>query len=336
MDKISVHHTKKKSSSESISDDDKHMPLQKIPMNGDIIINFDKDDNKIGNSKNNKDIEIGKNGKKHKSSHSSQPSQISQTSQSSQTSKPKQNKENEYIYENLSVPWNMRVMVQLKKIGEKSIGYKWMHEQEIISNEKWKNIYSILEIVILAIITTVTGGEFIGLVSKSGIQDSFGALVAISAVQLGLSFCYALIKGLKDYGNYDSLIIMHRIAKLKFNEIYYDVEKQFSKPIEKRCDGDTFLEAKTKEFNDLMFNSPLIDKSTMKKYVKATANEDIYKPVLVGQFDRIEIVIDQNDNKIGIKTKDDNMNTAKQVTTKEDDIADEKIKFQFDRWLNNF
>jgi len=39
-------------------------------------------------------------------------------------------KNKKYVYDDLSTPWNFRVMTQLKKIGEKSIGYKWMHEQK--------------------------------------------------------------------------------------------------------------------------------------------------------------------------------------------------------------
>lgn len=344
---------------------DNNNPIEKIKFDVDsTIINFgdndnDNDTNNDNDNENDSDGEelqnLGKNNATNKSNvniPNNSPNAPNNDPNGNTTNilnnKPNIGPSNIPIYEDLSVPWNRIVMTQLKKIGEKSIGYKWMHEQEILHNDKWNSIYSILEIILLAIIGTIQSGEFIGFVGNFGLGNYYGAVVSINAVQLGLVFIYAVVKGLKDFGNYDKLVFEHRLAKLKFSEIYSDIEKQFSRPISRRCDGDTFLEAKSKEFNDLMFNVPTISKDIVNQYMKATENEDIYKPLLIGHFDKIEIVIDNhNDNLISLRKNDNethsrkrkinkNTNDNTDMDTDNDNHDNEIMKYQIDRWLQNF
>jgi len=312
------------------SESDGDIPMEKIPFDVGIII--DMNENEVSPDKRSKgynENNINKSLETEKKNVSFNNNELSGNSK--QNLRDQYNKDL-YIQENLSLPWNMRIMLQLKKIGEKSIGYKWMHDKEMNNCEKSKMLLTSMEIVLLAVLAAITSGEFISLVSQSGIQNSFGALVGISVSQIVIIFLCTLVKGFKDLGEYERLIFAHRFSKLKFDELYYSIEQQFSRTISKRSDGDSFLEAKTREFTDLMFNSPIISRDVLNSYMKATNKDDIYKPILVGQFDTIEIIIDKNDNNninMAPKKEEDDINNSNY------NMTNEKLKFQIDRWLNN-
>ena len=36
-----------------------------------------------------------------------------------------------YLIDDLEKPWNYRIMTQLQIIGEKALGYKWMHNKDL-------------------------------------------------------------------------------------------------------------------------------------------------------------------------------------------------------------
>lgn len=253
-------------------------------------------------------------------------------------------KKNSPARADLSKERNIVLMTQLKKIGEKSIGYKWMHNYEKEYYEKNEGIYKIWEIILLAIIGTITGGEFVAFTSEfakvlnaasTNILVTIIIFWGINTLKLIISLIYAVVKGLKDSGDFPKKIYDHQYTCAKFNEIYMDIQNQFTLSVKNREIDSSFLQNKTKEFNELMQTAPKIRRSTINKYIKATENEDIYKPLLVGEFDKIEIVIDEDKDNVNLRVTKNNPHDMVNNTTGFDSLTQNKAKYQISRWLKN-
>lgn len=232
---------------------------------------------------------------------------------------------------NLEEPWNMAISIKLKQIGEKSAGYRWMHDHEKIYYTKISKIYMILEVILLAIMGTLSSGDFVMFMINNKINGGSGGLI-ISSTQLLLLLIYCVVKGLYDTGNYSNIILSHHTASSKFNELFLEIDIQTRLPISKREPDSNFLIHKTKEYITAMNESPAIRQSTIDKYILATENEDIYKPPIAGEFDKIEIVIHDENN---IKVKSRSITSDKNEKSPKTNNIDPKLKNQIDRWLNN-
>jgi len=190
--------------------------------------------------------------------------------------------------------WNYQTMLLLKKIGEKSIGYKWMHEKDYEHYDNKDGFYQRIEIILLAIIDVLASGGFVAFVSATDINNNRVAAIVILAIGLLLAIFLSIAKGLREKGEYPQKMFNNKWSALKFSEMYYSIQGQFTVPETKRVDGSQFLHEITKQFNDLMFTSQSIRKETVDAYLEATENSDIYKPILVGNMDQIEIVIEDS------------------------------------------
>ena len=225
-------------------------------------------------------------------------------------------------------------MIQLKKIGEKSTGYRWMHDQEKIYYTQRNNIFLKLEVVMIAMIGTLTSGEFIMFVSKSVNTIDSGAIV--SGIQLLIFMIFCIIKGLYEIGDFVNKIENHRVASSKFNNIFIDIDNQLRIPINKRETDYDFLSYKTKEYNSIMESSPMIRQSVIDQYILATEREDIYKPPVAGGFEKLEIVVNNNKNDIIIRSQNNSSNGNESPSYRSiDKSMDNKLKNQIDRWILN-
>lgn len=233
---------------------------------------------------------------------------------------------------NINVQWNPKILIQLKKLGEKSMGFKWMHDQESLHYIKLNKIFTRLEVILLVCLGLITANEFITFLSNSGINNSKSGILIVSSIQLFLIFIFGIVKNLRDTGNYPNKIHSHRYDSMKFSEISTDIINQFAIPILERDNSTNFLQQKTKEYNELRFTMPPIRPITINKYIEATESHDIYKPILVGGVETIDIVIDKNDN-ISMNVTDP-INTKKYKNNLNSD--NEKNKYIIERWLNNF
>lgn len=195
---------------------------------------------------------------------------------------------------NLNEPWNIMIKRYVKRIGEQAMGYRWAHDQEMNHYDNLNMRLKKINVVLLAIIGTFCTGDFITLVLRN---DSFYLNLTLTCIQLFLIMCQAIIIGYLDLGNFQQSVFEHKLSSTKFNEIYLDILSQLTLPVDKRDRDYEYLRNKTREFNDALINSPPIRSDTFKLYAIETQNENIFKPIMVGGFDKIEIIIDDETEK---------------------------------------
>ncbi len=235
--------------------------------------------------------------------------------------------------------WNYKIRLMLKKLGEKSIGYKWMHDKDAQNDDENNKKYSIIEVVLLTILGALTGGEFLGLIFSAGLYFSRNFLIAVVSVQIVFIIACGSIKGYKDVNNFEESIWKHTYAGQKFNEIFLGIQEQFALNLNDRDTDKVFLKNIVKQYDDLMLISPQISKGTMKDYIKATENYDIYKPSIVGGIDTIEIVIDDNRPKTvamaNINPHQDRR-MIDNLTSNKNLQLESKLNYEIDRWLRHY
>lgn len=208
----------------------------------------------------------------------------------------------------------LKYEIMLKKFGEKSLGYKWMHVQDQYYYENIEYIFKIFEIIVLGMLAALTGGEFVWLFFSTGALSLF-YIVSLS-VQVVLIFLSSIVRGIREVKDYASIIENHRNTAIKFGLVNLYIQEKFS--IEPN-NNERFLKKITKKYSDLLENAPVIRKSTLNKYIKATGDGDIKKSFIIGGYDKIEIIIDKDIENTNVKIK------------KED--IDDKYKFEMQRWL---
>lgn len=225
-----------------------------------------------------------------------------------------------------SKPWNYKFLIFLRKIGKKTMGYRWMHDQEAQYNEDTNSKYTITEIIILSFIGIISGGELLGLIFNSGLGDNKIALIVLTCVQLVVLFGYSVIKGIRETSEFDKNVFQHNYASSKFGEINLSIQNQLTLNIKDRDTDKDFLKNIIKSFNDLLYIVPKIRKSIKDKYIEGSEDNDMFNPLITDENGNIKIVIhDGTTNLNDSKTKSDDVNTL-----------DSKNKYQIDRWLQHF
>jgi hypothetical protein len=235
------------------------------------------------------------------------------------------------------------VQLMLKKIGEKSAGYKWMHKQEQFDLEKTNGRYQIIEIILLAILGALTSGEFIGLLADSGLRENNTGIIVISGIELFFLTIYSVVKSLRENGDYQTLTWQNKYMSSKFSEINMDIQEQISL----KTSNVPFLRQTIKLYNQLLENSTTIQQNTIQKYIEGTQDINIYKPLIMGNFDQIEIIISNGDNDNNQNTKNNNQNTNQNINkntyqnsnkNNKDNTPqtyENKIKYELERYLKN-
>jgi hypothetical protein len=225
--------------------------------------------------------------------------------------------------------WNYNILLLLKKIGEKSMGYRWMHDRDALNNDEQRTTFLKIEIVLGTLLSVVTGGELIGFLASEGFSNNKILQIVLMILQLLLIAGYGVIRGYEDSSDFDKSKYDHTFAASKFGAINLNIQNQLALNIEDRDHDRDFLKNIIKEFDDLMLTSPQIDRSTMNAYIKATENYSIYKPTIVGGIDTIEIVIDNGSN-----NKLSNVVSSEKEKIHED--QESKLKYELNRWLQHF
>lgn len=222
----------------------------------------------------------------------------------------------------LNEPWNMMMKRYLKRIGEQAECYHWAHEKEKVFYEQLDKKLRIANVIFVAVITTLNASNLMALLSK----QSYTLILIVSSTLMVINIVQLVITGILELGNYQQLIFDHKWNAVKFSEIHSDILTQFSLPVDKREKDDDYMRNKTKEFSDTLTTNPPIRPSTFKEYEKATEQENIFKPIVIGGFDKIEIVIDSGESGGPINTSI----TCEEVKNN----LHEKINLELDRFLN--
>jgi hypothetical protein len=256
----------------------------------------------------------------------------------------------DYSTIDLNRPWNTLLSLQLKKIGEKSIAYKWLNDYESNYYESYEARCERTGMILQIILGTLTSAFFVSFVS--GLSNGSAVVIALTVIQLVIMGLWGIVDGIRSSGDFIRRANDHKYISTKFNELYLQIQGQFILPVQKRVNDIDFFSSISKNFNDYMFTAPSIRESTEKLYLSACKNESIYKPIIIGGFEKVEIVI--NDNKstdIRVASHDDDLNdnnTRGTYRRKKQDRAqsfikstrdrgfDEEVSFEINRWLRNF
>lgn len=220
-------------------------------------------------------------------------------------------------------PWNYKILLLLRKIGKKTMGYRWMHEQESQYNEDMETKLTIYEIVILSLLGIVTCGEFVGFIIDLGLDNNRIIYIVLTSFQLLFLCVSGIIKGYKEANKFSTNQTDHNYAASKFGEINLNIQNQLSLNLSDRDRDKDFLKNIIKNFNDIMFLAPKIREEVKKKYLEEADENNIFNPI-TEDINTLQVVV------IKDELEDEKKN---------DKLIDEinlKSKYQIDRWLQHF
>ena len=223
------------------------------------------------------------------------------------------------FYEDLDRPWNYRIMLQLKQIGERSQGYKWMHNEESEYMTKFLQRLTLAEIIFTTLHGASLASEFVAIFNNMGTL----ILVIFTCLQAALYVVSTVLKTYKEGSDFSSKIAAHHNTSIRFSSLAIQIQNQFCLPVAKRSDDESFLEYKSNEFNDILLGAPCVREKIRNAYLESVKNIDIAKPQTFGN---IEIVIDKNEEPDD-KTKDDKTKDDK------DKEIDRQLQFDINRFL---
>ncbi|ARF12240.1 hypothetical protein Klosneuvirus_4_55 [Klosneuvirus KNV1] len=212
--------------------------------------------------------------------------------------------------------WNYKIMLLLQKIGKKTMGYRWMHDQESKIISALEKKYMIADVILKVITGLLTGSTIGTLVTGS---DNTTVLYIFTAISLAFQLATGVITAIRETNDYSSIASQHIAAASKFGEINMEIQNQFALDIDDRESDKEFLSTTIKKFNDLNGSIPPISESIKKKFIASDEDNEIYNPIIVGDYNNIQIIDKKNNNK------------------EDDDIEKgSKSKYEIDRWLSRF
>jgi hypothetical protein len=217
-----------------------------------------------------------------------------------------QNTNDPKVYE----PWNYKIVLLLKKIGKKTMGYRWMHEQDAKYYDNINSKLAVVEMLLLAFLGTLSGGQFVYFMINSGLNQNPIVYIVLSVVQLVSIFAAAIVKGYRDVSKFENLRAEHNYVALKNAELNLDIQYQLSLNVKNREDDKSFLLHIIRKFNDILFLSPKIREKTKKHYLEESDDNDIFNPIMI--------------------------DTAPTGTQIQNTPQSSELKYQIDRWLQHF
>lgn len=219
--------------------------------------------------------------------------------------------------------WNYKIQLLLKQIGERCQGLRYMHCKEQEFFEHQEESYNTYETWILAFLGIITGGELGALMTKSGLEDNLVLITALTSIQLLLVCIHYIVKNIKFNREFIRHEIAHERLSNKFHMVELDIRMQMALNLKNRVNDKEFLRGTIKSFNNILDHREIIRQETKEKYLTASKDYSIYKPMIIGGFE--QIIISNN----GHITESDNISSEI-----EDD--DHKYKYEINRWLKNF
>jgi len=213
-----------------------------------------------------------------------------------------------------SGPWNYRMLLLLQKIGKKTMGFRWMHDQESKINNTVNKKYMIADIV-LKVITGLLTGSTIGTL-VTGSNNSI-VLYIFTGISLAFQLVAGIITAIRESNDYGNVATQHNSAAAKFGEINLEIQYQLSLDIEDREQDKDFLRNTVDKFNNLKGSIPPISETVKKKFIASDEDNEIYNPIIIGDYDHIQL---------------DKKNEHRKI----DEETGSKTKYEIDRWLSRF
>lgn len=213
------------------------------------------------------------------------------------------------------VLWNTKIVMLLNKIGRKTMGYRWMHDQASQYNQNKHLQFKIVEVILAAMLDLLTGGELCGFIFNEGLNTNKTLVITITCVQFVLLLVSHIVTGIKITAEFDKVISHHDYAAKKFGEINLNIQQKLALEVEVRGDDREFLNHMVKAFSDLLEIAPKIDQKIQDEYVEKASDDDVFSPISAD----VEVEHDEPTN------------------SHEEKIPIEKTSnYQIERWLRNF
>jgi hypothetical protein len=226
-------------------------------------------------------------------------------------------------------PWNYRIQLMLKKIGDKCMGMRYLHKEEQEYYEKMDELYLTRETYLLAL-QGVSAGIQLGIVGTEGVAENRTIFIIVSCLSLLLIAIHYILKNTRVNQEFIRHEIAHKELSTKFNRINLDIQEQFALDLKDRESDKTFLTSIIRSFNDQLDNRETIRKEAKDAYISATEDTHAYKPLLVGGFGQIGIVVNTPNN------SSDSADSTESEKLVEEDLNDSKYKYEMDRYLRSF
>jgi hypothetical protein len=214
--------------------------------------------------------------------------------------------------------WNDKIVFVLKKLGRKTMGYRWMHEKEAVYYDEMNTRYNIYETFLLALLGTITGAGLINFVIGAGIDNSKIVYIVLTIVQLVGITISVFIKEYRSISQYERSKNDHSYAAIKHGELNLNIQYQLALKLVDREPGNIFLRNSIKSFSDILYLSPPIRECTKKKCLEEYWDSDMFNPIIEENDDLQLVVVDDRNNPRSIVTQDPSMD------------------YQITRWLQHF
>lgn len=210
-------------------------------------------------------------------------------------------------------PWNYKILLLLKKIGKKTMGYRWMHEQEAIYYDDRDIKFGIAQMIIITILGFISGTGLINAISGTGLENNVVFITVVNILNLIGLVVLAIVTKYPEINKYSDMKNSHANAANRYAELNLAIQSQLSLNLKDRESDKMFLQSVIRIFNSILFLSPPIREKTKKKYIEGSEDNDIFNP-LISEGDGLQIIVrngNEQDNK---------------------DI-DSTLKYQIDRWI---
>lgn len=198
--------------------------------------------------------------------------------------------------------WNEWTKMLLKKISDKAIGYRWMHDREYRMYENIESKSRIVEDVFLAFVDALGGTTFVMLVSGLDLNNNKTVLIVVSIIQLILGIILFIIKKIHQTGDYQRKEQTHKYIAGKFYDVTLRIQTQFALDIDRRENDKSFLLNIISKFNDIIQLALPIEKETIAKYIKAKEENDITLPINITDFNEGRTGLEANPSSNVINT----------------------------------
>jgi hypothetical protein len=209
--------------------------------------------------------------------------------------------------------WNNAIENVARDIGNKALGYKWMH---VNSAESLEFYYDKLSYVNIAISPIIALGVLAPPTTTkiTTIKITLGVLAVLNGITSSL---------LKFWNNIEKSQA-HRYTATRYSSLVSNIRRQLSLPYEDRQDGKIYIEWIAREYDQLVAVGPPIDRRCIKRYTKLAKEKNIPVPEQQGGILAIEVINKNDKIPFKIQNRTDTILDVGVISSIEVDTVDNK------------
>ena len=184
--------------------------------------------------------------------------------------------------------WNAELETIVANIGEKCVGFKWMHDKCVSYYKFWYHFIGVISIFLSA----AAGSSIITQVSSCSV-DSSGQKAANWVIILVavLMFLTSVISAILQFKNWGEVANQHQTTKTSYASLEHDIRIALGVYRKDRQIGKDFVEWISKEFDSIEGNSLPIPTRIQSQYQKLISGRDF------AHNDTIEKIVIKNNEK---------------------------------------